>query len=103
MFLAKGVHEGLILPKDFSFLVQLCPTASLKKHPKRTPLFSVFFLDNSIRKFFLDQKNWLFSLVICWWYPQKKSALKSKDFFTFCAHPSLGKKDILMTLTELQT
>ena len=28
----------------------------------------------------------------------KKSALKSKDFFTLCAYPSLGKKDILSTL-----
>ena len=30
----------------------------------------------------------------------KKSALKSKDFFTLSAYPSLGKKDILSTLTE---
>ena len=31
----------------------------------------------------------------------KKSAFKSKDFFTLCAYPSLGKKDILSTLSEL--
>ena len=30
----------------------------------------------------------------------KKSALKSKDFFTWSAYPSLGKKDILSTLSE---
>ena len=30
----------------------------------------------------------------------KKSALKSKDFFTLSAYPSLGKKDILSTLSE---
>ena len=31
----------------------------------------------------------------------KKSAFKSKDFFTFCAYPCLGKKDISSTLSEL--
>ena len=30
----------------------------------------------------------------------KKSALKSKEFFTLCAYPSLGKKEILSTLSE---
>ena len=31
----------------------------------------------------------------------KKSALKSKDFFTLCIYPSLEKKDILSTFSEL--
>ena len=30
----------------------------------------------------------------------KKSALKSKDFFTFCVHPCSEKKDILLTFFE---
>ena len=37
---------------------------------------------------------------MCCWCTQK-SAFKSKDFFTLCAYPSLGKKDILSTLSEL--
>ena len=30
----------------------------------------------------------------------KKSALKSKGFFTFCVHPCSEKKDILLTFSE---
>ena len=41
----------------------------------------------------------LFNYSICCWYTHKKSALKSKDFFTLCAYPSLVKKDILWTLS----
>ena len=41
----------------------------------------------------------LFSYVLL--VHTKKSAFKSKDFFTLCAYPSLGKKDILSTLSEL--
>ena len=29
-----------------------------------------------------------------------KSPLKSKDFLTLCTYPSLGKKDILSTLSK---
>ena len=45
-------------------------------------------------------KNLKFSLVICCLCAQKKSALKSKDFFTFCIHPFSEKKDILLTFSE---
>ena len=47
------------------------------------------------------QQNWWFSFVICCWCTHKKSALNSKDFFTFSIYPSLGKKDILSNLSEL--
>ena len=47
------------------------------------------------------QQKWWFSFVICCWCTHNKSALNSKDFFTFSIYPSLGKKDILSKLSEL--